>query len=60
VRFRVGQRVRIIDNSNMRGEIGEIRSQSRGKWLVYLEAMGRDIPFSETEIEPVEAEQEGS
>jgi hypothetical protein len=56
VRFFVGQRVRIIDNSNMRGEIGEIRGQARGQWLVYLEALKREFPFSEGDIEPVEQE----
>lgn len=56
MRFRIGVKIRVIDWSNMRGQIGEIRGQARGKWLVYLEALKREVPFSEAEIEPVEQE----
>jgi hypothetical protein len=60
VRFRVGIKVRVVDQSNMRGEIGEIRGKGHGTWLVYLEALGREVPFDESEIEPVEGVQEGA
>lgn len=57
MRYRVGVKVRVVDNSNMRGQIGEIKRQGYGTWWVWLDALGREVPFDETEIEPVDDEE---